>query len=413
MERSFPKKIKARKSRNQRMRRFLLSILLFILLISIYVTIDYKGPKEIKLRSDDAFGLSCQRARGLIVQEYDIKGNLWATRGMIIYKLEKGSNKFTRVKHIPTGLSIFWLRNFSILRRLTVRPECIEMVITGTGDICALSAGSIWYFSEENNKFIKTFELAHYGFGDQGIRNVGIVSVNDSTLYFGEYFRNLEKTSVRVFKSENSGRSWKVVKEFKPGQIRHIHAIQKDPYSDRLWICTGDGNEESMVAYTQDDFKTIVPIGQGNQIWRVCQLVFTEDAIYWGTDNGNKDLAGIYKWERKSTNLTKLCITDGAIFYGTILSNGTIIMSTDREAMRIEKDENIRLWVTKPGSQPVSILWGTWKHKQQGMRFKFAKARFQRDQGKPFLAITCLNQVEFPDGELVIISEDTLTDAIK
>jgi hypothetical protein len=38
--------------------------------------------------------------------------------------------------------------------------------------------------------------------------------------------------------------------------------------------------------------------------------------------------------------------------------------------------------------------------------------RFQRDQGGSSLAITCLNQKEFPDGELLIISEDNLLKAV-
>ncbi len=259
--------VKVKRSRSQMM-RLLIYIVLFVLIAGVYATIDYLGPKEIKLKADNAFGLPCVRARSLIVQEYNKGGELWATRGMIIYKLKKGSNKFTRVAHVPTGLSIFWLRNFSLLRRLTVRPECIEMVITPKGDICALSAGRFWHLAPGKKRFTETLRLSHYGFGDQGIRNDGIVCVNDSVIYFGEYFQNTERTKVSIYKSKNSGRSWEIAYEFKPDQIGHIHAIQKDPYTDKLWISSGDKDTESMIAYTEDEFKSMVIVGQGSQIWR-------------------------------------------------------------------------------------------------------------------------------------------------
>ena len=42
-----------------------------------------------------------------------------------------------------------------------------------------------------------------------------------------------------------------------------------------------------------------------------------------------------------------------------------------------------------------------------------AKLRFQRDQGGPSLVITCLNQEEIRDGDLFIISEDTVLETAK
>lgn len=125
-------------------KKLLLSLLIIIVAAIIYLSIDYRGPAVIQLKHDTAFGFSCLRAKDLLVQEYDKNGNLWATRGMIVYKLKSGDNNFTRVAHVPTGFSIFWLRNFSIIRKLTIRPECVEMVAANNGDLCALSAGRIW-----------------------------------------------------------------------------------------------------------------------------------------------------------------------------------------------------------------------------------------------------------------------------
>jgi hypothetical protein len=395
-------------------KQLLLAItILILLLVAVYLTIDYHGPSQISLKTDTIFGFSCLRAKDLVVQEYDKKGDLWATRGMIAYKLKKGDNKFSRVAHIPTGLSIFWLRNFSILRRLTLRPECVEMVVTDNEDICALSAGRIWHLLSGGKKFKETFKLSNYGFGNQGIRNDGIIDINDTIVFFGEYFKNLNRDNVRIFKSINNMSSWQEAYEFKARHIRHIHAIQKDPYTEKLWVLTGDEDEESMLAWSDDEFKSIVQIGHGSQLWRVCQLVFTEKEIYWGTDTYSDHEAGIYRLDKKTAELEKLKKLNGRIFFATKLANGTIVMSTDREGSEDELDKLTRLFIITEDNKITSFDCGTWNHNKKGFWFKYAMLRFQRNQGGPSLAVTCLNQKELPDGELIIISEETLLAAAK
>jgi hypothetical protein len=383
-------------------------ILAFLFLATVYSVIDYSGPRTIDLREDQAFGISCLRARDLIVQEFDASGNLWASRGMIVYKLNKGESKFKRIAHVPTGITVFWLRNFTLLRRITMRPECIEFVQGQNGELCALSAGKMWYRGPEERKFRQTLKLEHYGFGDQGMRNAGILRTNDSTIFFGEYFGNLQKAGVNIYKSEDNGLTWSIAYPFKPGQIRHIHALQKDPYTGKLWVCVGDSDEESMVGWSEDNFSTIVPLGSGSQMWRVCQLVFTEDAVFWGTDTGHDELRGFYRWDKNTHEIARLQHVDGAIFYGTKLANELIVMSSDREGWDCEIDDKTRLWVLYKNRFVRSIDAGTWDHSKEGFRFKFAKLRFHRNQDSEFLAVSVLNQKEFTDGDLILISGNEL-----
>ena len=379
-----------------------------LIVTTIYLSYDYNGPLEIPLKPDTAFGFSCLRAKELIVQEYDRKGNLWATRGMIIYQQKKGDNKFIRFAHIPTGYSFFWLRNFFIMRKLTIRPECIEMVVTDKGDICALSGGKMWTLSIGSNEFKETLKLDHYNFGDQGIRNEGIIDNGDNNILWGEYYRNPNLDKVRIFQSANNMSSWQVAYEFQPGQIRHIHAIQKDPYSDKLWLCTGDIDGQQMIAYSENKFKSIKIIGNGNAKFRACQLVFTKEALFWATDTDIDSISGLYRLDRNTLKIEKLYNTEGAVFFGTRLANGTIVMSTDREGFKNETSEKTSLIILSEDKKITTIQCGTRHHKTPPFWNKYAMLRFQRDQGAPSIAITILNQKEFPDGELVIISEENL-----
>jgi hypothetical protein len=395
-------------NKNLKKIRFRYFYTLIALLLITYLVIDYRGPAKIFLHQDTAFGFPCKRAKELIVQEYDENGNLWASRGMIVYELKNGEDKFRRVAHVPTGISLFWLRNFTLLRRATIRPECIETVVNDKGDITALSAGRLWYLHSGSKKFRETKRLTHYGFGDQGVRNDGLIDVNDTIVFLGEYFRNMNLEKVRIFKGSLKTMQWQVAYEFLPGCIRHIHAIQEDPYSHKLWVCTGDENNESGIAWSDDSFKTLAPIGSGSQEWRTCQLVFDEDAVYWGTDTKSEDIAGIYKWNKNTGKIEKLQKVEGQMFFGTRLANGTIVMSTDREGTPIEKDDKTRLF-TIVNDTITSFNCGSWNHNKPGFWFKFAMLRFQRDQGAHSLAITCLNLKEFSDGELIIIPEDILS----
>jgi hypothetical protein len=388
-------------------------VALVVLVAILYIRLDYNGPKKIMLHPDIAFGLSCFRAKDLIVQEFDSKGNLWATRGMIIYLLKKGDNRFIRWAHVPVGFSFYWLNNFRLFRKLTLRSECVEMVVAEDGSVCAYSSGNIWNTTGTDMIFEKTMKLQHFGRGiGRGIMSTGLSTVNGNEFLFGEYFSNPERSYVKVFKYSRIGKCWEANYVFLPGEIRHIHAIQKDPYTGRLWICTGDEDHEPMIGWSEDYFKSIIQIGRGSQLWRACQLVFTEEAVFWGTDTGSVDLAGIYRWDRKDMELTKLYNTEGAVFYSTRLADGTIVMSTDRERFPNERDDMTRLFILGKDGRISAIPCGTWGYTKSGFRFNFAKLRFQRDQGNETLVISVLNQKEFPDGELLLLNQDKLTAAL-
>jgi hypothetical protein len=381
---------------------------LYVLTVFViaYFTFDYFGPKEIPLRPVKVFGLNGFGANDLMVQEYDNAGNLWATRGMTIYKLAKGDQIFTRIAHVPVGFSLFWILNFSLVRRLAQRYECLEIVMSAYGEVCAFAAGYMIYGNVYNRKFERKMKLPHFGIGiGRGMLSNGLLKVDNRHLFFGEYFRNENRTKVQVFRSDNFGQQWEMVYEFSDKTIRHIHALQKDPYTGNLWICTGDLDSESMIGWTDDHFKSIHFIGSGTQTWRACQLTFTEKAVYWGTDTDSELLGGIYRWDKKSKEITKLLKVNGAVFFATRLEKGSIIMSTDREGFKNETDDRTRLYVITPQNNIRVIMCGTWQQKGNGIRFGFAKTRFQRNQGSSDLAMNFLNQKEVSGGDLYLIAE--------
>jgi len=384
----------------------LIIILIVVIAVLVYLIQDFYGPKRIYLRPATSFNPDCSRVKELIIQGSDNKGNIWASRGMTLYCLKAGNAPFIKIAHVPTGLSYYWLNNFSLFRRFTNKPECLEATITSNGNICALSAGFMWIKTSGGVRFKKTMKLTHYGFGmGRGILSNGLLTTVDGKVFFGEYFRNTERGPVKIFRSYNNGQDWDIALEFAPGIIRHVHALQSDPYTGRLWICTGDKDNESFIGWSDDDFKSIARIGEGNQIWRSCQLVFTEDAVYWGTDTGSIELAGIYRWDRKIKETKQLITSAGAILYGTKLLGGTIVFSTDREGFPNERDMRTRLFVINQNQDIFEFELGTWYIYKKGIRYSFAMTRMPRSQGDSALFISLMNQKEFSPGEMLIFSE--------
>ena len=325
---------------------FVFIFLVIILAVTIYLVSDFIGPQRIKLKPSIAFGIDCMRARDLIIQEFDGNGNLWATRGFIIYCLKKGGKEFVRVARVPSGSFTFWFNNYRVIRKFTLRSECVEMTVNEEGKITAFASGLIWFSAGLGGKFQKIKKLDHFGMKiGRGIMSTGLLQANKNEFFFGEYFNNPERTNIKIFGFNNISKSWVTSYEFNPGQIRHVHALQRDPYTDRLWVCVGDEDSEPMIGWSDDNYRSINPIGHGSQIWRTCQLVFTEDAVLWGTDTGSEDLAGIYRWDKKSSELKKVYDTQGAVFFSVRLANGTIVMSTDREGFPNEKDDKTRLFL--------------------------------------------------------------------
>jgi len=271
----------------------------------------------------------------------------------------------------------------------------------------------MWFSYGIGQSFRMTMKLENFGLNKgRGIMSTGLQWINENEVLFGEYFNNPGRGKVAIFKFTKENLTWSKLYEFPSGQIRHIHSVQKDSYTGRLWVCVGDEDNEAMIGWLDDECVNVSPIGTGSQIWRACQLVFSEDALFWGTDTGSMDLAGIYRWDKITENLTLLKKTDGAIFFGTRLRNDIIVMSTDREGFQNERDEITRLYFLGKDGKITEFQCGTWNYKKHGFRFNFAKLRLQRSQGDDYLAISVLNQKEMSDAELLLIHEEIIADLL-
>ncbi len=157
----------------------------------------------------------------------------------------------------------------------------------------------------------------------------------NGTIYFGEYFANPERKPVNIYKTNDYGNSWQIAYTFPQNTINHIHGIFRDPFTERLWIATGDLDDECMIAYSEDGFQSITPFCSGKQEYRACILLFFEDRVIYATDS-QYVRNSIKEIDKATVKITDLCeIKVSGIYGGRGWENCLLFQTTSKPSIPI------------------------------------------------------------------------------
>lgn len=208
-----------------------------------------------------------------------------------------------------------------------------------------------------------------------GKRPLNLCADNDFMLYYGEYRGNQERSPVHVYASNSKGRQWESVWRFTG--IRHVHGVFHDPYDNRIWVTTGDADEESGIWVTNDRFKTLDKVIGGSQQMRAVQLLFTENHVYFGSDTP-LEKNHIYRMDKKSCRVQRLQEVESSLFWGCEVGEN-LFFSTAVEPSKVNKCKDACIWGSKDGE--------SWK----------CVARFHKDIWP--MKLFQYGQIFFPTGE--------------
>lgn len=152
------------------------------------------------------------------------------------------------------------------------------------------------------------------------------VCEHEGTLLVGEY--PLGKEAPRLLASTDSGRSWET--RLALPEVRHVHAVQPDPYGSGVWVTAGDADEECRIGRLRADATELEVVGGGSQEWRAVELAFTRDAVLWGMDCGYAEHNGLFRLDRGESGRegapspestpTRVGEAAGSVYYATTLS---------------------------------------------------------------------------------------------
>ena len=181
----------------------------------------------------------------------------------------------------------------------------------------------------------------------RGSKPLNICIAPSGNLYFGEYFQNMDKQAVHIYCSKDNAQSWQIAYTFEAGNINHIHGVFFDKYTDRIWVATGDRENECIIGYTEDEFTSFKEVFRGGQEYRTCQLFFYKDFIVFGTDTQYEQNV-IKKFDRQTLEITELQKVQGSVIKGGQVGDVAFI-STTVEPSKVNTDKYAHLWVTKDG----------------------------------------------------------------
>jgi hypothetical protein len=155
--------------------------------------------------------------------------------------------------------------------------------------------------------------------------------------YFGEYI-NGKKEAVRIFRIKNRGTEIEVAYEFPLGDIQHVHGIFYDTYRNRLWVTTGDKDNECGIFFSDDEFTTLEKLGGGDQSWRAVSVIPTATDLFWGMDAGkdapSSAINKIYKYNFDKSERTEEAIIGNPAYHSIISECGNIYLGVNFEPDR-------------------------------------------------------------------------------
>jgi|HigsolmetaAR204D_1030405.scaffolds.fasta_scaffold01935_2 hypothetical protein len=252
-------------------------------------------------------------------------GRIFASRGLSVLESRDHGRSWKLVCHIP-GWSKRILAATRLSRRL-LRTGIHHVQPFGESKLVIVANDFVQAFDLERSRFLPPAKIS-------GSRPL-VISTTPLSILYGEYSSNPQRRSVGVHASLD-GIEWR--RAISLHGVRHIHAVQWDPYERKVWITTGDEDHESAIWRADELFQSLERVIGGSQQHRAVQLVFSEKAIYFATDAPSQDNY-IYRMDRASREVTRLAPVKGPVFYGCNVADNiflaTVCEPTDKSRNRI------------------------------------------------------------------------------
>jgi hypothetical protein len=165
--------------------------------------------------------------------------------------------------------------------------------------------------------------------------------------------------------------------------VRHVHGVFQDPFTNAIWVTTGDSDEEAAIWRTDDCFSTLQCVVGGTQQFRAVHLLFTADYVYFGSDAPDEHNY-IYRMDRAGTKVERLASVGGSVFYGCTVGD-SLFFSTAVEPSNVNPCRYAEVWCSNDG-----VNWFKYvKFKKDFLSMKF----FQ--YGQVFFPNCCGDETNF------------------
>ncbi len=179
--------------------------------------------------------------------------------------------------------------------------------------------------------------------------NRGICTSRSGVTYIADYLDNSKRSDpIRIYANREFDfftTAW----EFPPGAIRHIHALVPDSEDQgRIWVLTGDEDNECHFLYTDDDFRSLNTYLSDGQRTRATDLVFRNGKLIWGMDSPIEKSFLLSADRENPKELSRLMELPGPVYYMTQNQAGGIYCGTTVEPGPSVRDQFGRIYGSRP-----------------------------------------------------------------
>lgn len=241
--------------------------------------------------------------------------------GRLIRIYQKENNIKTQIK-LPFSFPRDFYLNIPLLKRL-LRSDAKEVIYdSDTGKLIIIRDSCVYLIQESTYKLLGKIE------GDSPLFNSHCI--HNGIIYFGQYDQNKTRKSSKIYKIDKEN-IISIAHTFLPGVIRHVHSITNDlDIENRIWITTGDNDGECLLLYTDDNFENISNIGDKSQDFRIVNLGFSKEYLFYGTDNLIKENY-IYRQNRSDGKREKVLSIKQTVWFLKQDKKGNAILGTTVE----------------------------------------------------------------------------------
>jgi len=264
-----------------------------------------------------------------------INGYLIASAGYNIYKSSDLGVSWDYCNKIPTNPVNYLLSKNRSINRLS--RGGIHQIMQLNDDKVIIYCNRDMFLT--NSSFLE-FEKVEIPLRSFQVLDHSIC-VTPKYVYYGEYFPNIKRTQVNIFRTSD-GLNWEKIYSFKKSSIKHIHLLQYDQFLKKLWFSTGDNNNECILGYANCDFSEIEIVGENSQLFRCLEIMFDREKVYWGTDNP-KGQNWLLSLNRSDHKLKKITMIDGPVYNLKKLKNIFILVTANEGGMG-EWDNRAHVW---------------------------------------------------------------------
>jgi len=271
---------------------------------------------------------------------YDDGETLYGARGLrVVVSLDRGASwrESGRVE-VPVATAL--ASRVRATQRLA-RAEIYKLHRAGE-HLVALARGGVYTGTVSDGRLRLSLPATH------GSRPISLAVGPAGEVVVGDYHANPERGPMRIHRSHDC-RTWEVVHEFGPGEIRHVHGIYWDRYASCYWVLVGDDDPEPGIARCAADFSSVHFVRRGTQDVRAYSLIIRPQGLVFASDSENENNA-VYAMDREGKELRRLQPIENSCFhsgtFGAWMCFATVCEPSRRNDMRV-----LHIWASRDGDR--------------------------------------------------------------